>query len=222
MDENTLLRIEIDRLNKTISVLLDHIETIKLNNAVSFLGNTPLDERSTISEKGNGTLEAMNLLSEKGNSTSEAESIITEKGKATPYNRNTVSEKGNGTPGARSTVSEKGNGTSDVSGAKSGTLPHPIEANVANYSKLRDVVMTLFPTRVKHSKYKSITDLMIFLHNNLSATSAEMRKISGLSKPGYAKHYPSLERMGLIRKQPPHKYVLTEKSKEILLGVFGV
>ncbi|MEI6489948.1 MAG: MarR family winged helix-turn-helix transcriptional regulator [Bacteroidota bacterium] len=101
-------------------------------------------------------------------------------------------------------------------------LPGQIAVEGTGMISLRHQLQKLFPPRVARKIAKSMAGELANLHNHGKASGSELRKWSGLSKSGFSKHLPKLQSMGFIIKQPPRKYVLTEKSKLLLLKAFGV
>ena len=101
-------------------------------------------------------------------------------------------------------------------------LPARITITLEVLEKMKVALHGYLPHTAPHDLYGTVTDELICLHNNGKATSNELREACGLSVPGFAKHLPKLQRLGLIVKQPPLNYVLTETSKHILLKTFGI
>jgi uncharacterized phage infection (PIP) family protein YhgE/predicted transcriptional regulator len=100
----------------------------------------------------------------------------------------------------------------------------PLQINLERISilKLQDHLKEFMPSRAPNEVYEKVVFEILQLHNAGKATSAELRHFSGLSKAGYMKHLPKLMKFGLIKKQPPSNYVLTEKANNILLELFGI
>ena len=103
---------------------------------------------------------------------------------------------------------------------------HVLPANIKENSDSTGILGTAL---LKNMAYNAPWDLaekiaceLILLHNSGKATSPQLRKVSYLSEDGNAKHLPKLQRAGLIQKVPPKSYALTEKSKRLLLELFGV
>ena len=101
-------------------------------------------------------------------------------------------------------------------------LPGQITVEGTAMIKLRHELQKLFPPRIARIIAKSIAGELANLHNHGKASGSDLRKWSGLSKSGFSKHLPKLQSMGFIIRQPPRMYVLTEKSKLLLLKAFGV
>jgi len=101
-------------------------------------------------------------------------------------------------------------------------LPGQITVHGPTLAKLKAALYGHLPRTAKRELYKTVARELLFLHNEGKATGPQLRNIAELSVPGFAKHLPKLKRSGLIIKQPPKNYVLTEKSKHILLLTFGI
>lgn len=102
------------------------------------------------------------------------------------------------------------------------TLPVKIAIDATSIEKLKSALHGYLPATAKHDLYINVAYELLLLHNNGKTTGTQLREFSGLSKSGFAKHLPKLKRMGLIKKQPPSNYVLTETSIHLLLKTFGV
>jgi len=100
-------------------------------------------------------------------------------------------------------------------------LPAIIEENKESIHKLKVVLHGYFSVSATRGMYKRVASELLFLHNEGKATGAQLRELTKLSEPGFRKHIPKLVRTGLIKKQAPLNYVLTENSIHILLELFG-
>lgn len=101
-------------------------------------------------------------------------------------------------------------------------LPVEIPVDAISVETLSAAMREFLGKNVPRHLPKRIAFELLLLHNSGKATAAELRKVSELSEGGIAKHLPKMQRSGLIKKQPPLNYALTEKSKHILLKAFGV
>ena len=102
------------------------------------------------------------------------------------------------------------------------TLPAAIPLDNISVGKLLDALPAHLSSSATYKERRTVAKELLCLHNAGKATAAEMSEFGGLSKGGMAKHLPRLQRAGLIKKQPPHNYALTEKSIHILLKLFGI
>ncbi|HLG34947.1 MAG TPA: hypothetical protein VI757_08720 [Bacteroidia bacterium] len=216
MDENTDLKNEVERLNKIISILVDRIDVLKRENII--LRNVITANKLNIPASGlsNGTKDIVSTIPEKGSGTTDSRSTIPEKGSGTTDIRSTIPEKGNGTNDIGSTIPEKGNGINANLTPVALVGAHPIEINYGSVLKLSRALKKLFPVSIKHRTLRSVASQLLLLHNSGHASYSELRKISGLSVPGFAKHAPKLQRQGLIRREGYQKYALTQQSKTII------
>ena len=101
-------------------------------------------------------------------------------------------------------------------------LPAEIPVDTASINKFRGVLRPHLQKRNASSVNATVSRELLLLHNAGKATGAELRGFSGLSEAGFKKHLPNLKRYGLVEKQPPLNYVLTDKVNHILLKLFGV
>ena len=101
-------------------------------------------------------------------------------------------------------------------------LPELIQIDVPSLEKLKVALYGHLPRTAMKDLYENVAYELFYLHNFGKATGTELRKSGILSKPGFTKHLTKLKEYGLIKKQPPSNYVLTENSKHILLKLFGV
>ena len=230
MDENTVLKNEVGRLNKIISILVDQTDVLKRENTILRNVITANKLNIPVSGSGIGTNDMGNTIPEKGSGTNDIENTIPENSSGTTDMRNTIPEKGNGTNDIGSTVAEKDNGRNDFgstipekdNGRNSNLTPvasvgaHPVEINYGSVLKLSRALKKLFPVSIKHRTLRSVASQLLLLHNSGHASYSELRKISGLSVPGFAKHAPKLQRQGLIRREGYQKYSLTQQSKNII------
>ncbi len=102
------------------------------------------------------------------------------------------------------------------------SLPVAIPLERVFINRLHIALRVHLPRRAGKGVHRTVANELLLLHNAGKATGAELRGFGGLSVAGFAKHLPNLIRNGLVKKQPPSNYVLTDKSKHILLELFGV
>ena len=102
------------------------------------------------------------------------------------------------------------------------TLPSQITIDNGSISKVRIALREHLPRVSRRDFQRTVARELLFLFNAQKATGAQLRTASGLSKAGYAKHQPLLKKYGFVVYQSPSNYVLTEKSKHLLLKLFGV
>ena len=235
MDENNNLRAEIARLNKIITVLLDQISVLKAENnalknerGIKNIFDTVPDYDKDIKENID-----TDVISEKGIEENIDTDVTSRKGVKENIDTDATSEKG--IKESIDTVATIGKGikenfnttAANSSAAKTDIgnaavyLPAHIEADNTNVVKLAKALRNFLPDTRQHDALSNIARELLLLHNATRATSHELRKEAGLSKPGFAKHLPKLKRRGFIMSEPPLKYRLTEMSREIMEKVFG-
>ena len=101
-------------------------------------------------------------------------------------------------------------------------LPDKISFDGASLSKLEVALRAHLPRNSRKDLCKKVAYEMLHLYNYKKATATELCDLTGYSVAGFAKHLPKLMKFGLIKKQPPSNYVLTEKANNILLELFGI
>jgi len=106
--------------------------------------------------------------------------------------------------------------------ANTHVVPINISADYESLSMLKTALSKHLHYSSSRASYKRVGMELLLLHNNGKATGSQLRTASGLSKSGFGKHLPRMQSEGFIKKQPPLNYALTEKSKHILLEVFGI
>ena len=102
------------------------------------------------------------------------------------------------------------------------TLPLQITTAGTSFGKLSIALQGHLPRAFTGDTYKTLAHELLHLHNSGKATSAELRDFGGLSVAGFRKHLTKLVSLGLIKRQAPSNYVLTDKSTHILLELFGI
>ncbi len=101
--------------------------------------------------------------------------------------------------------------------------PDQIELSDINAQRLGNRLKKYFSkVSRKEDMYPRFGSQLLFMHNNGTATTKELRKLIGLSESGFAKHFPRLKKKNFVYKQAPYKYALTQLSKDIINEVFGV
>ena len=101
-------------------------------------------------------------------------------------------------------------------------LPAKISMDVDGIAKLVVALNGQLPRTVRGDLHQNVALELLFLHNNGKVTGAELRGFADLSVTGFNKHLTKLVHYGLIKKQAPLNYVLTDKSNHILLELFGI
>ncbi len=219
-------------------------------NRISEKGNGITDSENRISEKGNGITDTGNLISEKGNGTNSIFDEISaleiaenkgdviygvfERGLLNALNQFIISGNGQHTlykyytyfveaiavknAEAEKVKEEKAN----LPLEETHILPTQITPDYTALSKIKVGLRELFPEMVRRDLFRKIALELVLLHNNGTATAAQLRQVTKFSVPGFAKHMPKMIRMGVIKKQTGYSYALTEKSKLLLLKTFGV
>ena len=235
MDENDNLKPEITRLNRIITVLLDEISALKAQN--SALRNEKGIENSndTVPDYDKGIENNINTVTTSWKGTQSDIDTVPTSDKGIKNDNDTVATSwkgintnidtdvtiGKGIKSDFNTVAETGSTVKTGMGNAAVNLPTHIEVNSANLTKLAQVLRQYYPATKQRDAINIIARELLLLHNTSRATAKELRREAGLSKPGFAKHLPKLRRRGLIVKEPPLKYRLSEMSLGIIEKVFG-
>lgn len=101
-------------------------------------------------------------------------------------------------------------------------MPANISLDNASIARLKTALYGVLPKTGNDKMYITVALELAMLHNTGKCSGTRLRNAGGLSVSGFAKHLPKLKSYGLIKKQPPNNYVLTETSKYILLKTFGI
>jgi predicted transcriptional regulator len=230
MDEIPNLKKEIERLNKIITLLIEHndllrkeIDNLKSTNNYSNVksDNGTNTNSSTNDNIENGTITNIYTNVDLTSGSTKDNSTIIEKEIGANMNKSTNVENENGINIIGNQASENENGTKPIFNEISKIYIPPFEVNSAAIINLGARLRNIFPLRTHRKKLRAVANQLLLLHNASHASSDELRKVSGLSKPGFAKHFPKLKRDGLIYKAGTRKYMLTNKSKEIIYKTFG-
>lgn len=234
-DEINILKSEITRLNRIISVLLRQISALEAENnvlksekGIQISNDTVPDyykgiksniDTAPISEKG--TRSGLNTFppSEKGIQSELGTVPTSEKGIQPELN--TIPTIGKGIKTDFNTDATTGSTPKTGLGNAPVNLAAHIEADTTNVIKLAKHLRQFLPATKQHHALSIIARELLLLYNASRASSHELRKAAGLSKPGFAKHLPKLKRRGLIANAPPLKYKLTDYSREMIEKVFG-
>ncbi|MBK5286361.1 MAG: hypothetical protein JJE25_13260 [Bacteroidia bacterium] len=79
----------------------------------------------------------------------------------------------------------------------------------------------VFHVRTSEGKLLNVAKELLFLHNHGKGLGHDLRREARLSKPGFAKHLPTLHRHGLIKRGEKKFYHLTDFSKQLIDKIFG-
>ena len=101
-------------------------------------------------------------------------------------------------------------------------LPEKLNNDGHSCGILAQALRVYLPRTSRWDLADKVASELLLLHNLGKATTTQLRECAGLSKTGFAKHLLKLQRCGLMKKQPPSNYALTEISAHILLQLFGV
>jgi hypothetical protein len=97
-------------------------------------------------------------------------------------------------------------------------IPYNNDTVLSLTSALRPHLLKNVPA---HTLSYIVSELLL-LHNLGKAKAKELRGLTNQAESGMSKHLLRLQKIGFIKKQPPGNYVLTDKSKHILLETFGI
>jgi hypothetical protein len=100
-------------------------------------------------------------------------------------------------------------------------LPKHLPVNGVYEAKLKVALGEYLPYNAGWELRKKVAVELLMLYNAQKATSKQLLEFIGVSTLGHSKHLTNLKKYGLIKSEPPLNYVLTEKSKHLLLKTFG-
>jgi hypothetical protein len=206
------LKNEIARLNRIIEALLNHNEQLRAENALLKTQHPPENSGYSVSEKKNAPPNSSCSITENENGTTHDIYSITEKCNGITDDIYSVPEKGNGTNDNSSSVSEKGNGTTNVGRPVS----EKVEPSASNVYDISSKLRALDKGKVKRSGSKNSAKLLIHFHNGNGGSHSELRKLTGLSRGGLAKHIMSLTKRGLIVRNGWQQFMLTDAGRQML------
>jgi len=194
---------------------------------------SPNDE-STVAVKVIGTPHIGSTIDEKGIGIPHIGSAIAGKVIGSPNDGSTVAGKVIGTPHIGSTIDEKGIGIPHIGSAIAGKVigsPNDgntiagkgnalITINATSEFKLARALLKYYPVSIKRVALESIARQLLHLYNNGRTHRIELRNISGLSKPGFAKAIPKLVRRGMVKKVSYQEYEIAQFSAGIIANIF--
>ena len=112
--------------------------------------------------------------------------------------------------------------TSNLPLEETHVLPKEIPYNNHSRAMVRLYLFQTLPQKTKKPNYLTVVQEIMFLHNNESATGAQLKDLTGLSVTGLSKHLLKLISYGIIKTNANKEYVLGDKSMHILLKIYGV
>jgi hypothetical protein len=233
-DEINTLKSEITRLNRIITVLLDRIIAAEQENLVLKNENALRNSIYTHADSEMGMINDFNThpAFEKGIKENNDTAPVFDKHiknsndtdadfyKGIKKDNDTHANFGKGIINDFNTHAKTGNASAKSLGSAAATVRAAIEINNDNVVKLSKALQQFFPHTRQRNAISTIAHELLYLHNATHATSKELRKEAGLSKPGFAKHLPKLKRRGLVVYVPPKKYKLTALSRSIIADAF--
>jgi DNA-binding MarR family transcriptional regulator len=221
MDENTLLKNEIHRLNIIISVLVNEVEALRSQNTMLKNSHNQSDEKDTIVKNEYGISISQNPIHENDMGINSSRYTIVDNQTGVSITGNTIVENEYGINTVGNAIRKNDIGiNTEKSAIPKFSLPQ-IERTSDNLTFLKAALRKYLPLRTHMDRIQSTARQLLLLHNMGEASANDLRKIGKYSKGGFAKHLPKLKREGFIRKAAHGNYALTEKSKEILYEVFA-
>ncbi len=207
------------QLNKGIPK--DDLGVIQLKTGISEnnLGGIPVTEAlSKLITDGNGS-DLLYKIFEKGLRNALEDYIKNGDGQNTLYNfYNDFEDAVNEQNSAAAKIKEA---ASNARLEDTHSLPAQLNSDKDSIINFSSKLKGTLARRADRDSFKTVAKELLLLHNAGKATSSELRGFSGLSVKGFEKHLQKMLHYNLVKKQPPSNYVLTEKSKHILLELFG-
>jgi hypothetical protein len=240
---------EVARLNQIITVLLDQINLLKkeisemrsdggikqdkpsvvrsyegspqLNPSVVRLnsGLPQLNDSIVMSDNGSPQLIPSTVRSD-NSSPQLNDSIVRSNGNSPQLIPSTV-RSNNGLPQLNSSNVYPVNNATMYSESHSNTTIPPVEINEINYVRLGIKLRKYFHPRIRRESLYGLACELLLAHNNRAVTSEELRKASGLSESGFAKHFPFIKRKNFVRKVGIKKYGIGSEGIRLIQETFG-
>ena len=118
-------------------------------------------------------------------------------------------------------VSQLKKDVADASKPRPKVTPQTISITNENVEKLIAGLKGYLHQNALRKKKMTVAIHLITMHNLGAVTSHQLRQASGLSQDGFSKQSLSVRKVGLMQYNGHRKYLLTDKSKELLSKVFG-
>ncbi len=163
---------------------------------------------TTLSEKVNDKINQGSIIPNQENEYRNVGSII-------PKQENAYLNQG-------SIISKQENASTGTDYQEKRTVSTYIDMGNGNAQRLAISLAKYFYVSAKREMLYRLALELIFMHNNGIATRTELLRISGLSKPGFAKHIPKVRRLNFVFSPSWQKFSLTQKSKDLINQVLGV
>ncbi len=249
MDEVQALKAENERLNKIISVLLLQLDAknkentlqnfsngtenawnrltnlcdgiLKLSPTVTYLYEGSLSVQSRFAELCNGILKLRNTNTELVDGTLSVQSRLTQLCEGILKLQGSFTQICEGIKQMQESSPQKNEVIAPIQIRLPRITPLNIAITDSNAKVMKPHLKKHFGRVVRRKTVQAVGKEFLLLHNQQMATHDELRKISGLSTPGFAKHLPNLRKKGLVKKLAFKKYALTDVSRQILNEVFG-
>jgi hypothetical protein len=216
MEENDNLKSELLLLKKITTILIDQVSILKLE--IDFLKN-----KDGIKNEFNSNDNLADIIKQRLNTIDNFKdginNIFNSNDKNDDRRKSILDTNDNikeGIKHSSDAKTETKDGINHALNTVPEITPHYLKINDHSIGILRGAVKGILPPRASWTKSKHVAMEMLLIHNNGFASSDELRKITGLSIPGFAKHLPSLKRSGLIHRESYKKYALTEFGKIIM------
>jgi len=206
------LRSEIIRQRGIIDALLlqNRQQQQKINEFNTREGST--EPGSSVSEKGNGITDVSSSISENRNGITDFGISITEKRNGITGTSPSISEIGNGITGFNSSISEKGNG---ITGSGF-SISRKAEVNETNWVRLRRFIKESGYRGSSRSGLKNTAKLLLHFYNESGSGYPELKKLTGLSDGGVAKHMMMLKKKGWVKRVALQQYELSAYARQLV------
>ncbi|HLG35833.1 MAG TPA: hypothetical protein VI757_13200 [Bacteroidia bacterium] len=235
MNENALLKNEILRLNKILDILINQVAILTKENALLKSGHVIKTVSDDMPENMDGIKTSKMPMSENMDGIKSSDIPMSEnmdgiKPSDMPMSENMDSIK----TGFYDIPEIEQRIKSIVYGMpQNAPPPKPAQTPVRKVAPLHietdiDAIATVamhlrkvFHVSASEGKLNNVARELLYLHNHGKGLGHDLRREAGLSKPGFAKHLPTLHRHGLIERGEKKFYHLTGFSKALMDKIFG-
>ena len=207
MNENALLKNEILRLNKILDILINQVAILTKENALLKSGHVIKTVSDDMPENMHGIKSSDMPMSENMDGIKTGFYDIPEieqRIKSIVYGmpQNAPPPKPAQTPVRK-------------------VAPLHIETDIDAIATVAMHLRKVFHVSASEGKLNNVARELLYLHNHGKGLGHDLRREAGLSKPGFAKHLPTLHRHGLIERGEKKFYHLTGFSKDLMDKIFG-
>ena len=221
MNENALLKNEILRLNKILDILINQVAILTKENALLKSGHVIKTVSDDMPENMDGIKTSKMPMSENMDGIKSSDIPMSENMdgiKTGFYDIPEIEQR------IKSIVYGMPQNAPPPKPAQTPVrkvAPLHIETDIDAIATVAMHLRKVFHVSTSEGKLNNVARELLYLHNHGKGLGHDLRREAGLSKPGFAKHLPTLHRHGLIERGEKKFYHLTEFSKHLMDKIFG-